>query len=388
MSIRSVSRFSGVFFSAFCVLAACSSHNSVVAGNDGGSNATCGSASSEPVDNDFCKSCTPVSGSTCTTSRPIDACCTYVQAPTKELARGTGLHYFSSDTATVDLGCLAAAPAGGTSQMVTLAGYVKLFASGNDSQGVKVEVYTEGPNHDGALGNLVGSFTTSNSDTADPPQMPLPTWSTKCPAEGCKLRTYFVANVPTETPLIIKTSDASGSGQWSDLYDYNIYISNAGVKATSDVPGTGIAGFPTSGSFFEYDASSVAATDVNTVASAAGGLTVKPDKGVIAGEVHDCGDVRLSGATVDTDAAHDGPLFYFNTNESDPTPDQSRGPQGLGTSNLGLFGALNLATGTPIHVSAVGNSGGQTVLLGTYTVQVFPGAVTALSFRGRRPFQK
>ena len=31
---------------------------------------------------------------------------------------------------------------------------------------------------------------------------------------------------------------------------------------------------------------------------------------------------------------------------------------------------------------------GQTVLLGYYTVQVFPGAVTALSFRGRRPWQK
>jgi hypothetical protein len=26
-------------------------------------------------------------------------------------------------------------------------------------------------------------------------------------------------------------------------------------------------------------------------------------------------------------------------------------------------------------------------LLGTYVVQVFPGAVTALSFRGRRPYQ-
>ncbi|HEX7663358.1 MAG TPA: hypothetical protein VF407_02555, partial [Polyangiaceae bacterium] len=232
-----------------------------------------------------------------------------------------------------------------------------------------------------------GSFTTLADETADPPQMPLPTWSTKCPDTGCKLRTYYVPNVPTETKLIIKTSDATGARQWSDLYDYNIYISNGAVTTTSTVPGTGVAGFPTSGSFAYYDASCVAATDVNTVASAAGGLTVKPDKGVIAGEVHDCGDVRVSGATVDTDAAHDGPLFYFNDNESDPTPDQSRGPAGAGTSDLGLFGALNLATGTPIHVSAVGKSSGSTVLLGTMTVQVFPGAVTALSFRGRRPWQ-
>jgi hypothetical protein len=372
----------GFALAASCVLFACSSKNAVVSSNDGG--AVCGGA--PPADSDFCSTCTPANGATCTTSRPIDACCTYVQAPTQEIARGTGLHYFSSNDPTLDVGCLASPPVAGASQNVTLAGYVKLFASGNDSQGVKVEVYTEGTG--GALGNLVGSFTTSSDDTADPPQMPLPTWSTKCPDGGCKLRTYYVANVPTETPLIIKTSDATQSGLWSDLYDYNVYIADTALVTTSPVPTAGISGFPSSGSFYEYDADSVAATDVNTVASAAGGLTVAPDKGVIAGEVHDCGDVRLSGATVDTDATHDGPLFYFNTNESDPTPDQSRGPGGLGTSNLGLFGALNLATGTPIKVSAVGKINGTTTLLGTYTVQVYAGAVTALSFRGRRPSQK
>jgi hypothetical protein len=31
---------------------------------------------------------------------------------------------------------------------------------------------------------------------------------------------------------------------------------------------------------------------------------------------------------------------------------------------------------------------GQTVLLGAHVIQTFPGAVTALSFRGRRPWQK
>jgi len=387
MTFRAPTRFFGFVLSASCLLVACSSKNSVVAGGDGGASLSC-STDNKPADADFCSTCTPVSGSACTAARPVDACCTYVQTPTAGLARGTGLHYSSSNDPTVDLGCLTTPPVAGATQNVTLAGYVKLFASGNDSQGVKVEVYAEAAGSTGALGALIGSFTTSGDDVADPPQTPLPTWSTKCPADGCKLRTYFVANVPTETPLIIKTSDATGSGQWSDLYDYNIYFANGATTTTAPVPSTGIQGFPASGSFAEYDVSSVAATDVNTVASAAGGLTVAPDKGVIAGEVHDCGDVRISGATVDTDVAHQGPLFYFNENESDPTPDQSRGPQGIGTSNLGLFGALNLATGTPIHVSAVGKSGGQNVLLGTYTVQVYAGAVTALSFRGRRPSQK
>jgi hypothetical protein len=134
-----------------------------------------------------------------------------------------------------------------------------------------------------------------------------------------------------------------------------------------------------------YQPAAVAATDINTVASAAGGFTVKQDKGLLAGEVHDCGDVRVSGATVDTDVGHEGDMFYFGENEADPLPDKSRGA--LGTSKLGLFGTLNLPTGQPIRVRAVGKQGGQTVLLGSHTVQTFPGSVTALSFRGRRPWQ-
>jgi hypothetical protein len=201
--------------------------------------------------------------------------------------------------------------------------------------------------------------------------MPKLTWLKKCPDGGCTFRGFEYAGIPTETPLIIKTYDAAGTGQWADLYDYNIFFANSAVQA---------------GDVVNYDPAAVAATDINTVASAAGGFTVKADKGLLAGEVHDCGDVRLSGATVDTDAAHESDMFYFGENESDPLPDKSRGA--LGTSKLGLFGTLNLPTGVPIHISAIGKSGGQTILLGTYTVQTFPGAVTALSLRGRRPWQK
>jgi hypothetical protein len=235
---------------------------------------------------------------------------------------------------------------------------------------VKIEVFKEGK--DGAVGDLVGTpVETTTDDVKNPPQSPKPTWLTKCPDGGCTFRGFAYANIPTETPLIVKTSDAAGGEQWAPLYDYNIFFANSAVQA---------------GDVVLYDPAAVAATDINTVASAAGGFTVKADKGVIAGEVHDCADVRLSGATVDTDVAHDGDMFYFGENESDPLPDKSRGS--LGTSKLGLFGTLNVVTGTPIKISALGKSGGQTILLGTYTVQTFPGAVTVLSFRGRRPWQK
>lgn len=368
-------------FSSFCsallfVPLACSSGNSAPLA-DGGTSGTSGSPQScEAAPTlgkaDFCKSCTlsaNASPNTCRAPRTISACCTYVQPPTQELVRGTGLNLHSSTDPTINLGCLDNPGELGTSKTVTLKGFLRVFSSGGDSAGVKIELFKEGA--DGALGEPVGSpVITTSDDTMNPPLMPKPEWLKKCPQGGCTFRGFSYAGIPTETPLIIKTSDAGDGSSWAQFYDYNVFFANS--AATADV--------------VSYDPSAVAATDINTVASAAGGFTPKPDKGLIAGEVHDCGDVRLSGATVDTDVAHEGDMFYFGENESDPLPDKSRGS--LGTSKLGLFGTLNVPTGTPIKISAVGKYNGQTILLGTYTVQTFPGAVTALSFRGRRPWQK
>lgn len=375
--MKSSSRALRVLFSSFCGLtllvgAACSSSNSApaVGANEGGTSASCEGA---PVltKADFCSTCTPsatASPKACLPPRNVSACCTFVRAPSVDLTRGTNLNRNSSADPTLNLGCLDAPPAQGTPKTVTLKGFVRVFSSGGDSQGVKIEIFREGA--DGALGALVGAPVTTTTDNAV--QMPKPEWLKKCPDEGCSFRAYTYAGVPTETPLIVKTSDSSATGgAWAALYDYNVYFSNGVVAAGDEVA---------------YEPAAVAATDINTVASAAGGLTVKQDKGLLAGEVHDCGDVRLSGATVDTDVPHEGDMFYFGENESDPLPDTRRGAQG--TSKLGLFGTLNLPTNTPIRISALGKVGGQTILLGTYTVQTFPGAVTALSFRGRRPWQK
>ena len=311
---------------------------------------------------------------TCTDPKPVNACCVCTQAPKFEIARATGLVYYSApnNDPTIDLSCIDSPKAKGTPQMVTVTGYVKLFSSGNDSSGVKIEIFQEGAN--GALGAPVGTpVITSMTDEI---KMPKPTLWSKCPVDGCVLRKFTYANVPTETPLIVKTSDGLGAQKWAELYDYNIMFSNSVVDMDGGAPSV------------YYEPSTVPATDLNTVASAAGGFTIKADRGLLAGEVHDCADVRLSGVMVNTDQKPEGDMFYFGENEADPLPDKSRGPAGQGTSKLGLFGALNYTTGTPIHISASGLYKGQTVLVGTYTVQVFKGAVTALSLRGRRNWQQ
>ncbi len=362
----------------------CSSHNTTqpLPQDGGGGDSGGGSCSSPPMLADSftgCSSCTFSSSANpaaCAAPRTVNACCAWVTPPTTELSRGTNLHYFSSSDPTVDLGCLTNPAPKGTPMMVTLNGYVKLFANGNDSAGVKIEIFQEGTG--GALGPLVG--TAQVTQMSDSYLMPKPTWSTKCPSDGCTLRRFTYPNVPTETPLIIKTSDANNAGYWADLYDYNVYIANSPLPGTGDPTCVDQMNNPAPPC---YNPTTVASTDINAVSATVGVATISPGMGLLAGEVHDCGDVRLAGATVDTDQAHGLAMFYFNQDESDPLPDT----QATATSPLGLFGTLNMAAGVPTRISATGIYHGQLTLIGTYTVQLFPGAVTALSLRGRRPFQ-
>lgn len=308
----------------------------------------------------------------CIDSKPIAACCAWVQDPKAELARAPAtLHYYGAPVGqtTVDTSCVDTPPTAGTSQTVTLTGYLKVFVgSDTDSAGVKVEVFQEGAN--GALGALVGTAVTTDVNSPSRTN----TWLNGCPTDGCIERMFTYSGIPTEKPLIIHTSDALGALKWYDFYDYNIYFSNAAVSA-----GDGGA------SIVSYDTTAVGTTDP-AIVTATLGTSPSPSKGLLAGEVHDCGDVRVSGATVNTDFRPEGDIFYFNEDETHPLPTNSVSAGG-GTSSLGLFGGLNYTPGQPIHISAVGMIGGQRKLIGAYTVQVFANAVTGLSLRGRRPYQ-
>jgi hypothetical protein len=364
---------------AFLAAAACSSTNTTPVPDAGKTTATCGSKSTvEDMGEKDCAGCT--AAGSCTSSAPLEACCNWVPQPTSALARSTTLHRFSAPnnaSSAPDLSCLTSPGMLGTSRMVTLTGYVWLFSSGTDSSGVKVDVYTENnPNTDGSISPTpLGSYTTSTTDPADPVDT---TWNTHgCPS-GCSYRQYTIANVPTETPLVLKTSDATGGTTWATLYDYNIYFPNSAVEDEGGTPTV------------HYDATVAASNDPNTVAGSVG-LTVTG--GVIAGEVHDCWDdpqglltgVRLSGATVAT-SEPSVQIYYSTSDESNPLLDQSANS----TSPLSLFAGINFETGKPVRVTAVGQdpaNPGKYLLLGTYVVQTFPSAVTAISLRGRRPWQ-
>ena len=189
--------------------------------------------------------------------------------------------------------------------------------------GVKIEVYsvkrTGDPATDGALGQLIGS-TIEASDTMTLVETPV---KDSCVDEIRFDREYEYADVPMNTELVIKTY---GPG-WSPLYTYNVYV-HEGDPDYDATAGT-----------YTYKIRALAEDDFGTIPTAAIGKTVTDGNGVIGGEVHDCGNVRLQFARVDV-SQNRVALEYFNDSEDDPLPEGSR--REIGTGKTALYSAFDV----------------------------------------------
>ncbi|MBW2529678.1 MAG: hypothetical protein JRI23_36215 [Deltaproteobacteria bacterium] len=266
-----------------------------------------------------------------------------------------------------DLACLQAGaypppPDPGASQLVTLTGKVDIFANGCESQDVTIAVHTVKRTDGGDeadLDQLVGQSTQTASDcalagVAEPGVL-------GCGADDTRWEcTFSYPSVPTETELVVVTSGS----EWTTVYEYGVFLRNAEV----------------SGGQVARDLHVVAADDYATMAQAAMGRTVTPGHGVVLGEVHDCGDVRLQNAVAEVDV----PKFvttYFNDDESAPLPTFTAKT----TSSLGLYAALDIVAG-PVTAGAAGVLDEALLSLGQLRVRIHPDAVTWVTFAGPRPF--
>ena len=275
-----------------------------------------------------------------------------------------------------DIGCMMPGSyrEAGDPMMVTLYGVADVFGNGGDADAITVEVYTEGA--DGQLGDLIGS---STSDVASDCAEEEDEIDNDMVIGTRQLGFYAIADVPTETPLIIKTS--GNPDFWKDLYTYNIYIFNDEVE-TAAPPGDACGSTPT-GARHEYRARVLSRSDYNSIPLTAGvpaGIT--GGNGALAGEIHDCSDTRLEFAQVGV-SPDPVTLVYFNDNPSNPLPQMGRTE---GTSRLGLYAALDLPPG-PVDVTAVGRVDDQIVSLGWYRARIFPDSVTSVTLKGLRPHQ-
>jgi hypothetical protein len=340
-----------------------------------------------PTNDAFCKAsaCSAVTPNCATAAqRPVDGCCVNVVAPGRNptqptLVRTTDTNKFSDPLGKpVDLSCFE--PAGyppkpsGTPETVTLQGIVEPFSNGCDIKDVKVEVYrvkrTGDATTDGELGELVGTaIVTGNQADAELVEVK------KCDGFGGRtVYRYSYPGVPTDTELLVKTSGATASAQWANLYSYNLYIA------------AGDPDYDATAKTYTRTVQALAVEDFNTIPQVAIGRGIDPGRGAIGGEIHDCGNIRVQNAAVDVSVKRES-IAYFNDDEDSPLPDISR----VGyTGRTALYSALNVPAG-PARVSAVGlvadGSASKLVTLGYYDVQVFADSVTSVTLRGARPFQ-
>jgi len=240
------------------------------------------------------------------------------------------------------------------SKTVQISGTVKIFANGCESKLVKIEVFEVG--EDGALGAAAGTALTT---AADCKSNGVATDTKEC---GTRYEcNYIYGGVPTEKELVVRTSGVN----WTDFYDYSVFVPNSEIMNGE----------------WKHDLRALASTDYNAIAQAAIGGPLSAGNGALAGEVHDCGDVRLQNATVNIDQPNKF-LTYFTSNEADPLPDTAA----QGTSVLGIYAALDVAPG-PVSVAALGTVDGKVTTLGHYRARVFPNSVSIVTFRGLKPFQ-
>lgn len=266
-----------------------------------------------------------------------------------------------------------------TSETITIYGVVDVFGNGGNADNITVEVYEEGT--DGALGALLGSAVASIDD---------PCAETEDLIENDmvigtrQLGFYFIENIPSETPIIIKQS--GNPDFWRSIYSYNIYGSDGELER--DAPAADACETFSNAAFdgvprWEFRARILSTSDWTSIPLTAGLVEgVRPGSGVVAGEVHDCDDVRIEYAQVGT-TPEAIVTTYFNDNPDNPLPSAGRTE---GTSLLGLFAALDVQEG-PVDISTLARVDGDIVSAGWYRAQVFAGAVTTVTMRGLRPFQ-
>ncbi|MFK8000526.1 MAG: hypothetical protein AB8H86_13080 [Polyangiales bacterium] len=283
----------------------------------------------------------------------------------------------ASDGAPV-LGCTTAGmfrPTG-TPEMATVYGVIDVFGNGGDADNLNVEVCLEGDD-----GMPVDCLPMVTALTADPCSETEIQYENDLPSGERELGFWSVANVPTETPLIIHTS--GDPRFWRDIYTYNIVIPNEELEREAPAPGACETLASLTNPRWEFRARILADSDWTSIPLTAGLVEgIRPANGVVAGEVHDCDDVRLEYAQVGiTPRAQ--VFTYFNDNPDNPLPSVGRTE---GTSRLSLWAALDIAAG-PVDIAAVGNVGGELVTLGWYHARVFEGAVTTVTLRGLRSHQ-
>lgn len=265
------------------------------------------------------------------------------------------------DAAGVQLACRSgfcgqAAPAG--PETVTFRGCVDAFGIGDVTNDMRVALYRADQN---PTGNSQWDMATTE-DRA-----------------GCRYWGAFeFTDVPTNTPLILKTYDPDdlflttykyNLVLWSDLAtdEAGTFVFDTRSQITDPRTGVEIDLKP-------WRAFAISSTTYDVILLAVGISDLPETQGAIAGTARDCAYHELENVRCGV-VAKPTKLTYF-TDAEKPRPDRS-----LDATNInGIYAAIGLEEGTHRVSCLAQDAGGDIVPLGEYEVEVFAHGVTILSF--------
>lgn len=311
------------------------------------------------------------------------------------------------------------------SRSATMAGTVKVFSAGGNSDGVKVEVFrasditsAESLGQATPVGSMTTALTQADIDAVPPRVRACPTKdvldhppcskpTTDCnPACNSALSAsgagaqycsngmcldrqryeahYEIPNVPVDTALIVRTGGPMGAAdtQWAPLVAFRVVLSSTDPVCASE---TQLDCWEDADKTrYRYLPNALSRNDYKVIPTSAGlSSGIPAGKGAVAGEVRDCDNVRVEFAQIGVAPAATT-FTYFNDNFFNTRPNLGR--LSMGTDGLGLFSAFNVAPGSA-KVAAVGLVGGLVKTLGVAEVFVFPDTVTTVNINGGRPIR-
>jgi hypothetical protein len=324
---------------------------------------------------------------------------------------------------TPNLGCLTSPvtpPAGPAT--VTLTGFVHAFSSGPDSKGVSIAIYDAAALKGASapmtalatLDNIMLDPLTMRACDADGTKGCSIPATSGCTVPSCadglagrpdqmkychydsptmsdcsqRLRweaRYTIAGIPTNKQLVIRSTGMNGAADqtWATVFAWNVFLSTADRDCAGDLSATDCwdksdAANPK----YQLNISALSQSDYVNIPQTAGlSGGVPQGQGAVAGEVHDCDNIRIGNVVVGV-VPQAARFTYFNGDPIKTVPDTSR----LATDRLGLYAGLSVAPG-PASVVAAGTltDGGALTSFGAFDAQVFADSVTVININGGKP---
>ncbi len=269
-----------------------------------------------------------------------------------------------------DLSCLTTAPSlpkGPTE--ATVWGPVEAFGMGDDTTGVKVEVFDAVKDTElkTPLASTTSAAAKDTGDCAPACDSGKTCLNGSCvkdkDGDGNPIGYIKLEKIPTNTMLVFRATKTG----IATTVQYNLWIKADKV---------------TTKGMYKESVYVVSNVTKNLIAAAAG-AQILLGTAAVAGEIHDCNNEMVKGARV-TLSLLPQKLAYFNGKEM---PDQKQDE----TNTDALYAAVNIkppAAGAEMRVAASARVQGKVVNIGDYTIKVFPEQITILTITPWYPGKK